>query len=296
MMLETYRELFETTSSETAVNIPCYNCSEKGHYARNCLKPRVWDSKYFMEQMLLAKQDEARVILTDEQNNFLFVDASRMEEIEELSANTCLMARIQPGNFDSDEGPSYDSAFLSEYVEAGRKAKRFEQESQSQFIHDRDVIRDLEQQRDKIDLSIVEFKRQIMELQKTQSILKQRMSENEDKYHDTVIDLEARAKKNEDVLLKMGNSLQGMFMLGPKPMSFYDSKVKHGLGYTNPYTLKKAISQNPKLYDACLDDSKIQMNVRDNEDIFDDATKSQIKMKKKSQDPIAIAKKKCLDN
>ncbi|GJS60969.1 hypothetical protein Tco_0655753 [Tanacetum coccineum] len=48
------------------------------------LKPRVRDSKYFMEQMLLAKQDEAGVILTDEQNDFLFADASRMEEIEEL--------------------------------------------------------------------------------------------------------------------------------------------------------------------------------------------------------------------
>ncbi|GKB68386.1 hypothetical protein Tco_0929798 [Tanacetum coccineum] len=276
-----------------------------------------------------------------------------MEEIEELSANICLMARIQPVNFDSDEGPSYDYAFFSEvqtpstsyvsplfakdaqeqkypkqpkiinntigddqidsniifnepngdvnsgsveydnnYVEADRKEKRFEQESQSQFIHDRDVIRDLEQQRDKLDLFVVEFKRQIVELQKTQSILKRRMSENEDKYHDTVIDLEARAKKNEYVVLKMGNSLQEMFMLGPKPMPLYDSKVKHGLGYTNPYTLKKAISQNPKLYDAsCLDDSKIQMNVRDIEDILDDATKSQIKIKKKSQDPIAIEKK-----
>ncbi|GKC15808.1 hypothetical protein Tco_1012590 [Tanacetum coccineum] len=67
---------------------------QKGHYDRNCPKPRVRDSKYFMEQMLLAKQDEAGVILTDEQNDFLFADASRMEEIEELSANICLMARI----------------------------------------------------------------------------------------------------------------------------------------------------------------------------------------------------------
>nr|GEZ85604.1 integrase, catalytic region, zinc finger, CCHC-type, peptidase aspartic, catalytic [Tanacetum cinerariifolium] len=118
------------------------------------------------------------------------------------------------------------------------------------------------------------------------------MSENKDKYHETVIDLEARAKKNEDVVLKMGNSLQGMFMLGLKPMSFYDSKLKHGLGYTNPYTLKKAISHNPNLYDAsCLDDSETQMNVRDSEDILDDATKSQITMKRKSQDPIAIEKK-----
>ncbi|GKC45489.1 hypothetical protein Tco_1063211 [Tanacetum coccineum] len=118
------------------------------------------------------------------------------------------------------------------------------------------------------------------------------MSENEDKYHDNVLDLEARAKKNEDVVLKIGNSLQDMFMLGPKPMSFYDSKVKHGLRYTNPYTLTKPISQNPKLYDAsCLDDSKIQMNIRDTEDILDYATKSQIKMKKNSQDPIIVEKK-----
>nr|GEV63320.1 retrovirus-related Pol polyprotein from transposon TNT 1-94 [Tanacetum cinerariifolium] len=86
----------------------------KGHYARNCLKPRVQDSKYFMKQMLLAKQDEAGVILTNEQNDFLFADASRMEEIEELSTNICLMSMIQQTNFDFDEGPSYDFAFLNE--------------------------------------------------------------------------------------------------------------------------------------------------------------------------------------
>ncbi|GJR87478.1 integrase, catalytic region, zinc finger, CCHC-type containing protein [Tanacetum coccineum] len=83
-----------------------------------------------------------------------------------------------------------------------------------------------------------------------------------------------------------------MFMLGPKPMSFYDPNVKHGFGYENFYTLKKAVSQNPKLYDAsCLDDSKIHVNIRDIKDILDDATKSQIKMKNKLKDPIAIAKK-----
>ncbi|GKA57131.1 integrase, catalytic region, zinc finger, CCHC-type containing protein, partial [Tanacetum coccineum] len=103
-----------TTSSGTAANVQCYNYSEKGHYARNCLKPRVQDTKYFMEQMLLAKQDETGVILTDEQNHFLFAVASRIEEIKELSANICLMVRIRPANFDSDAGPSYDYAFLSE--------------------------------------------------------------------------------------------------------------------------------------------------------------------------------------
>ncbi|GJU27453.1 integrase, catalytic region, zinc finger, CCHC-type containing protein [Tanacetum coccineum] len=45
-------------------------------------------------------------------NDFLFADASRMEEIEELNANICLMARIQPANNTSDVRPSYDSAFI----------------------------------------------------------------------------------------------------------------------------------------------------------------------------------------
>ncbi|GJT56512.1 hypothetical protein Tco_0991566 [Tanacetum coccineum] len=74
-----FRQILQLSNATTALG--------KGHYARNCPKPRVRDSKYFMEQMLLAKQDEAGVILTDEQNDFLFADASRMEEIEELSAN-----------------------------------------------------------------------------------------------------------------------------------------------------------------------------------------------------------------
>ncbi|GJU25724.1 hypothetical protein Tco_1164345 [Tanacetum coccineum] len=71
-------------------------------------------SSGFAANMLLVKQDEARVTLTNEHNNFLVVDATRMEEIEELSANICLMARSQPTNIDSDAWPRYDSAFLSE--------------------------------------------------------------------------------------------------------------------------------------------------------------------------------------
>ncbi|GJR11802.1 retrovirus-related pol polyprotein from transposon TNT 1-94 [Tanacetum coccineum] len=118
------------------------------------------------------------------------------------------------------------------------------------------------------------------------------MSENEDKYHDTVLDLEAKLKKNVDLILKLGNSLQGMFMLGPKPLSVYDQQLKHGLGYPNPYTLKQAISQCPKLYLASsLGNSKISLNVRDTEDTLDDASKSQQKVYEKMNDPIAVANK-----
>ncbi|GJS84891.1 retrovirus-related pol polyprotein from transposon TNT 1-94 [Tanacetum coccineum] len=369
-----------TSSSGNTSTVQCYNCSGKGHYARNCPKPRVRDSKYFMEQMLLAKQDEAGVILTDEQNDFLFADASRMEEIEELSANICLMARIQPADNTSDAGPSYDSAFISEvqsssnteneeqmypthtkiinstigddqidsdiifdspngnvnsgsiekdthvpdlcaleqlarnayqeaekqqifaqkvqkqnttltsqlelykervrvleningdnnylneFLEADKRAKHFSQQAQSQFVRDRDIIRDLEKQRDKLDLDVKDYKRKNEELQKTHSILKRQMSENEDIYHDTVLDLEAKLKKNVDLILKLGNSLQGIFMLGPKPLFVYDLQLKHG-------------------------NSEISLNVRDTEDTLDDASKSQQKVYEKMNDPIAVANK-----
>ncbi|GJV56140.1 hypothetical protein Tco_1457145 [Tanacetum coccineum] len=120
------------------------------------------------------------------------------------------------------------------------------------------------------------------------------MSENEDRYHDNILDLEAKLKKNVDLMLKLGNSLQGMFMLGPKPLSMYDPQLKHGLGYSNPYTLKQAISQCLKFYLASsLSNSEIPLNVKDTEDTLDDASKSQQKMKEKMKekmnDPIAVA-------
>ncbi|GKB89478.1 retrovirus-related pol polyprotein from transposon TNT 1-94 [Tanacetum coccineum] len=71
-------------------------------------------SSGYAVNMLLEKQDEAGVTLTNEQNDFLVADATWMEEIEELSANICLVARIQPAKINSDAGPSYYYAFLSE--------------------------------------------------------------------------------------------------------------------------------------------------------------------------------------
>ncbi|GKA68404.1 putative reverse transcriptase domain-containing protein [Tanacetum coccineum] len=65
------RILITTDNSGNGPNVQCYNCNVKGHYTRDCPKPRVHDSKYFQEQMFLDKNDEAGIILNDEQNDFL---------------------------------------------------------------------------------------------------------------------------------------------------------------------------------------------------------------------------------
>ncbi|GKA99938.1 hypothetical protein Tco_0827932 [Tanacetum coccineum] len=238
---ENVQRTLRTSSSGNTSTVQCYNCSGKGHYV-------------------------------------LDLSNAEMEEIKELSANICLMARIQPADNTSDAGPSYDSAFISEvqsssnteneeqmypthtkiinstigddqidsdiifdspnrnvnsgsiekdthvpdlcaldqlarnayqeaekqqifaqkvqkqnttltsqlelykervrvlenisgdnnylneFLEADKRAKHLSQQAQSQFIRDRDIIRDLEKQRDKLDFDVKDYKRQNEEL------------------------------------------------------------------------------------------------------------------------------------
>ncbi|GJW00089.1 retrovirus-related pol polyprotein from transposon TNT 1-94 [Tanacetum coccineum] len=154
------RILRTTSNSGNGPNIQCYNYNEKGHYARDCPNPRVCDSKYFQEQMLLAKKDNTGILLS------------------------------------------------------------------------------------------LEF------------------------------------------VIIMSNSLQAIHMLGPKPNSLYDPILKTGLGYKNPYTLKRDAEKNHKLYDdKSRRDSKVHVIAHDTEKVLENAKDSRLKMNEKLKDPKAIEKK-----
>ncbi|GJU72688.1 reverse transcriptase domain-containing protein [Tanacetum coccineum] len=83
-----------TDSNPGKANVQYYNCNEKGHYARDCQKPRVHDAKYFREQMLLALKDEAGSNLKDEENVFMLDNSYRDETLKEIIAAAIMMAQI----------------------------------------------------------------------------------------------------------------------------------------------------------------------------------------------------------
>ncbi|GKB37897.1 hypothetical protein Tco_0882839 [Tanacetum coccineum] len=64
--------------------------------------------------MLLAKQDEARINLDEEQDDFLLANIPEDEELQELNALCIMMARIQMVANDSDVEPSYDLDLMDE--------------------------------------------------------------------------------------------------------------------------------------------------------------------------------------
>nr|GEW78022.1 hypothetical protein [Tanacetum cinerariifolium] len=77
-------------------------------------------------------------------------------------------------------------------------------------------------------------------------------STEEDKFLDKEVDLEAKIKDLENILLKRDQTVQTMHILNPKPDLFYHPNQKMALGYPNPSNLKKAQLKQQSLYNGKL--------------------------------------------
>ncbi|GKB79228.1 cytokinin dehydrogenase 3-like protein [Tanacetum coccineum] len=136
------------------------------------------------------------------------------------------------------------------------------------------IIRDLKQQRDKLDLAVVEYKRQKEEYQKTQTILNQKQRDKEEKYLNDILQLQAKTKDLENVVCKMGKSTETLRLLTNEQKAFRDNLRKSGLGYNGPYVLSQAYAKIPKLYRAYeLCDKNEQLHVFDSDETLEDAEK-----------------------
>ncbi|GJR77192.1 hypothetical protein Tco_0089557 [Tanacetum coccineum] len=183
------------------------------------------------------------------------------------------------------EGINKDNNYLNEFLEADERAKRYNKQAQSQFVRDRDIIRDLEKQRDKLELDVKDYKRQKEEYQKTQTIFNQTQRNKEEKYLDDILQLQAKIKDLENVVCKMGKSTETLRLLTNEQKAFRDNLHKSGLGYNGPCVLSQAYAKIPKLYRAYeLCDKNEQLHVFDSEETLEDAEKSQLKMNEFQKD------------
>ncbi|GJY31493.1 putative ribonuclease H-like domain-containing protein [Tanacetum coccineum] len=151
--------------------------------------------------------------------------------------------------------------------------------------NEKNIIRDLKQQRDKLDLAVIEYNRQKEECQKTQMIFKQTQHDKEEKYFNDILQLQAKNKYLENIVCKMGKSTETLRLLTNEQKTFWDNLRKSGLGYNGPYVLLQAYAKIPKLYRAYeLRDNNEQLHVFDYEETLEDAEKSRLKMNEFQKD------------
>ncbi|GKA75391.1 putative ribonuclease H-like domain-containing protein [Tanacetum coccineum] len=118
---QSVQRVLRTESNPGKTNV--HNCNGKGHYARDCPKPRVHDAKYFREQMLLAIKDEAGFNLDAEVNDFMLMNAYGDYQLKELNASMIMMAHIQSTDDKSDAKPTYDVELIIEVNALNRYEK-----------------------------------------------------------------------------------------------------------------------------------------------------------------------------
>ncbi|GKC09101.1 hypothetical protein Tco_1000711, partial [Tanacetum coccineum] len=129
-----------------------------------------------------------------------------------------------------------------------------------QGFNEKEYIEKLEQEKD-------EMRDQVLKIKNATNFVKRAFKQDEDKYVNNIIQLEAKIKDLENIVCKIGKSSQTFRILTNKQSLYRENKRKMGLGYTDPYPLGQAIACHPKFYDT--------------EKILNDAEESQVKMKEK---------------
>ncbi|GKC10199.1 putative ribonuclease H-like domain-containing protein [Tanacetum coccineum] len=294
-----------TKSTPGKANVQCYKCNEKGHYARDCQKPRVRDAKYFREQMLLAMKDEAECILKDEANDFLLDNSYGEDTMEELTAAVMLMARIQPADGNTKTVPSYDAKAVSEVNAFSKVHKQVSHVKRKTIIQtsdddqiDSNIIFDdpyvennggtsdhdsnAHDEYHEIQMLAYNVQKEVENKKRLNNELKKQKMLLQKELETYIVDLEEKLSSHDQIVYKMGQSIQTIHMLGKKPNKVYDPFLKAGFGYKNPERLKKAIAAQPKMYDGeMLHSAKLNIDSPDSEETLEDAEESRLKMRNK---------------
>ncbi|GJY16600.1 retrovirus-related pol polyprotein from transposon TNT 1-94 [Tanacetum coccineum] len=136
-----------TNIKGSKANVQCYNYNEKGHYARECQKPKVHNAKYFREQMLLAMKDKAGSNLTNEENDFMLDSSYGEDTLKELTVAVMLMDQLQLADDNTKNVASYDAKVVSEVNASSKVHEQVSHMKHKNIIQTTDA--------DQIDSSII---------------------------------------------------------------------------------------------------------------------------------------------
>nr|GEW75874.1 hypothetical protein [Tanacetum cinerariifolium] len=247
----------------------CYNCRGLRHIARNCTaRPRRRDVAYLQTQLFIAQKEEAGIQLQAEEFDFMAA-VGDLDEIEEVNANCILMANLQHASTSVPQNDNHVTYVAPSKVQSGGTVETSFAPNEEIHAHQETVYRNLVDQvaqclarkinalhlssakqittlNDEIsnlNKQLSKEKSYISSLMKEKKKLKHDFKTREDKFLDKEVDLEAKIKDLENILLKRDQTVQTMHMLNPKPDSFYHPNQKIFLGYPNPSYLKKALKQ-----------------------------------------------------
>ncbi|GJZ20746.1 retrovirus-related pol polyprotein from transposon TNT 1-94 [Tanacetum coccineum] len=226
--------------------VKCYNYQGEGHMARQCTKPkRLRNSAWFKEKMLLVQAQESGQVLEEEQLAFL-VDPGVADG---QATQTTLPQNVI---FQTDDLDAYDSDCDDI---SSTKAVLMANLSDNEITSDSNII-SYDQYLQEMQNAIVQHtnssaQQDSMIISMFEQMSEQESKEKENKYMDKEIDLEKKIKELDNIVYKVGQSAQTVYML-TKPQVFYDDTHKQAIRYQNPFYLKKAQWIKPTLYDGIV--------------------------------------------
>ncbi|KAI3770840.1 hypothetical protein L6452_01986 [Arctium lappa] len=256
--------------------IKCYNCGRLGHFVKDCRKPVVRNAEYYRAKLLLAKEKEAGKALMAEDDYWLQVSD---EEPEDAEAHLCFMGNhSSPSDTDDEDSNApfqvcapfqevlLDQMQLSMHKLDSYKLLLKEKEQllsslenrvtkQSEFMEKQSLeissyICTIYNLREENESCSTESQKLMTKVDDLTDELRTSETENIDlltqnvAYKSENIRLSNQLKEMEKKLYRLGQSQQTLNLITPKEPKY----ANRGIGYDNPYYLKKALSQVPTMY------------------------------------------------